>query len=268
MERHDETDAPKVLFLHGIPDTGRAWYGVISHLSARYHCRAPDLPGFGSRPSVDQLSSLEDWVATVDAMVTDLPEYESLTLIVHDVGGLFGLAWATARPERVGRLIILNTSVFKDRRLSWIERILRRPNIGELAVRWLPRFALRMEMRHASNRGLSSAAINRTLDRFGPAARSTTLSLYRNQTPELLSSLPDAVRRLTAAIPTLVIWGGSDPYLPVEFSERFGAGDVRVHPDLGHWPHQEDPARVANDIESFLAQSQSIAPPESRADAS
>ena len=255
MERNDEADAPRILFLHGIPDTGRVWYGVISHLSAQYHCRAPDLPGFGSRPPLAQLASLEDLAEAVDAMTTDLPAYEPVTLAVHNIGGLFGLAWATTRPERVNRLIILNTSIFPDRKWHWGAKVLRTPIVGGLAMDWLPRFAFRVEMRRASRRGIADATIDGTYDRFGPAARAAALALYRLQTPGLLSGLPEAVERVTASIPTLVIWGGSDPYLPTAFASRFGAADVRVHDRLGHWPHQEDPAQVATDIQSFMMQS-------------
>lgn len=32
-----------------------------------------------------------------------------ITLVVHDVGGPVGLYWATRRPERVARLVIMNS---------------------------------------------------------------------------------------------------------------------------------------------------------------
>ena len=243
---------PAILFLHGIPDSGRSWHGVIDHLPSSYRCFAPDIPGFGDSAPPSRLETLDDLRASVDAIVAALALPPRLTLVVHDAGGLFGLAWAAMRPERIDRLIILNTSIFPDRRWHWGARILRTPRLGDIAMRRLPRRAFRAEMRRASNGNLSPALIDRIFDGFGPVARRTALTLYRMQAPALLESLPEAVHRFTERVPTLVLWGGADPYLPRHFAERFGAATVRIFDGLGHWPHQEDPAQLAADIGSFL----------------
>ena len=244
---------PAILFLHGIPDSGRAWDGVVTRLAAHHRCLAPDLPGFGASAPDKTLTQLADLRDVVTAMVAKLPLPERFTLAVHDVGGVYGLAWAAQRPERLHRLVILNTSIFPDRRWHWGARLLRVPVLGEIAMRLLSRRGFRLEMRRASNGNLTDAAIEQTFGGFLPAARRTALGLYRLQTPGFFQSLPDDVRALTSRIPTRVIWGQNDPYLPAVFAQRFGARDVRLLAGLGHWPHREAADQVAAEILAFLA---------------
>lgn len=244
--------ATTLLFLHGIPDTGDAWDPLIADLGPSLRCMAPDLPGFGTQAPLDQLKGLGDLRDTVDELATALRLPERVTLVVHDVGGLFGLAWAVARPQRLERLVLLNTSIFPDRRWHWGARLLRTRLIGEIALFCQPKPAFRAEMSRASAGNLDRSAIDGTYAAFGRRARRTALALYRMQTPQLLCGLPAAVQALTADIPTLVLWGGRDPYLPPEFAGRFDARTARVYPDLGHLPHREAPGRVAADIRAFL----------------
>ena len=242
-----------ILFLHGIPDSGRVWDDVAARLAVEHSGLAPDLPGFGANGVPTRPHSLADLRALMDGVVGDLPLPDRFTLVVHDVGGLFGLSWAVARRRRVARLVILNTSIFPDRRWHWGARLLRMPLLGEAAMRVLPRRGFRAEMRRAANGNLTDAAIDGVYDRFGRTARATALALYRRQTPGLFGDLPDAVRALTATVPTLVIWGRNDPYLPPSFAGRFGARAVRLLDGIGHWPQREAPDQTAAAIGAFLA---------------
>lgn len=244
-------ERPTVVLLHGIPDSGRAWDGVAARLADVARPHAPDLPGFGDRTARPRWNELGDLRAATADLVADAPA--RFTLVVHDVGALFGLAWAVDHPGRLAGLVVINASVFPDRRWHWGARLLRTPGLGELAIRLTTARAFRAELRRASRGGRDDADVARTYAAFGPAARRVTLTLYRLQTPSFFEGLPAQVRRLTAAVPTRVLWGERDPYLPPTFAERFGTGDVVRYPELGHWPHVEAPARIAADIRAFLA---------------
>ncbi|MFN8477784.1 MAG: alpha/beta fold hydrolase, partial [Kouleothrix sp.] len=43
----DEGAGEPTLLLHGVPDSGEMWRGVIAQLAPRFRCIAPDLPGMG-----------------------------------------------------------------------------------------------------------------------------------------------------------------------------------------------------------------------------
>lgn len=238
--------------LHGIPDTARVWRPLARSLGHPHAVVAPDLPGFGGAPAPARPRELAAFVAASDALLARLDLPPRFVLVVHDVGALFGLAWAVANPTRLAALVVLNASVFADRRWHWGARLLRVPGLGEAAMGRLPSAAFRREIRRASRGGIDDGEIARTFAAFDATARATALHLYRLQGPRLLAGLDERVRALTAEVATLVLWGERDPYLPPTFAARFGAGDVRRYPELGHWPHAEAPARVAADLRAFL----------------
>ena len=57
-------------------------------------------------------------------------------------------------------------------------------------------------------------------------------------------------------VPTLILWGGRDRLITVSAAKRFSAdivGSLQViFDDLGHVPHEEDPARTLAAVMSFL----------------
>ena len=57
-------------------------------------------------------------------------------------------------------------------------------------------------------------------------------------------------------VPTLILWGGHDRLIPVAAAKRFSADIVGsrqvIFDDLGHVPHEEDPARTLAAAMSFL----------------
>jgi pimeloyl-ACP methyl ester carboxylesterase len=61
-------------------------------------------------------------------------------------------------------------------------------------------------------------------------------------------------RMLAAArqIPTLVLWGEHDPYIPAWVAGRFGTDRIRRYQDSGHWLPAELPDEVAAALRDFL----------------
>jgi pimeloyl-ACP methyl ester carboxylesterase len=114
-EAGDEaTGAPPILLLHGNPDTHAVWGPVVDRLAPAHRCLAPDLPGFGRSHAPAVLDcSLAAQSAFVRDLLTAL-ELRRVHLVVHDVGGAYGLAFACEHPERVATLTIFNTNFFPD----------------------------------------------------------------------------------------------------------------------------------------------------------
>lgn len=118
LARVDEgpSDAHPVVLLHGEPTWGYLWRHVLPPLlDAGHRVVVPDHVGFGrsDKPqprdwySYDRLYDALD--QHLDAALGDAPA----TLVVHDWGGLLGLAWAAANPDRVARLVLLNTGLYR-----------------------------------------------------------------------------------------------------------------------------------------------------------
>lgn len=249
----DEGSGPPVLLLHGNPDSSDVWRPVIDGLRADHRCIAPDLPGFArSEPLPAPDYSLEGMAAWVEAFITAVGISGALDLVVHDIGGPLGLAWAVQHPHRVRRLAILDTAFHPDYRWHFWGRVWRTPVLGEISMAAMTRAAFRMELRRGS-RHLTRQQIDETFDRMHPTMKRTVLQIYRAADPWKLAGWDRRLLQLTAQRPTLVLWGDADPYLPRSLAERFGAQRVRHFPDCGHWLQLEAAQEVGAELRAFFS---------------
>lgn len=239
------------VFVHGNPDSSALWMPVIERLAPdRYDCIAPDLPGFGaSSVGRDNGTSL-DWAAQwLDQLLTTLGVHEPVNLVVHDIGGFVGLAFAVRHPERVRRIVVTNTIFQADYHWHFWARVWRTRGLGELSmaalgIPGLGRTLLGMTVRLGS-RGLSRAQIHDTYDHFHATARAQVLRLYRATDPAKFAGWEEAFVKLAERLPTRVIWGRHDPFIEARYATRFGTSDVHLLDEAGHWVAAEAPDRVA-----------------------
>lgn len=249
----DEGRGEPILFLHGNPDSSDLWGGIIPSLSPRHRCIAPDLPGFGRSSAPDDFDySLAGMAAWVDALVAALGIDEPLHLVVHDVGGPFGLAWAVRHPGKVRSVVITNTVFASDYRWHLFGRLWRTPVIGELVQAMTSRRGFTRELLRAS-RKLTLEQIHRSYDLITPSVKRAMLRWYRAADPRNFAGWEDELSRVLACRPSLVLWAGHDPYIPARYAGRFGAARVEHFPDSGHWLPAEAPQEVAQRLLRFYA---------------
>ena len=109
----DVGEGPPVLMLHGEPTWSFIWRKLIPPIrDAGYRCVAPDHAGFGrsDKPTDPNWQSLERHVELTASLLEDL-DLRDVTLVVHDWGGPIGLMLALAYPDRVTRIVILDTVI-------------------------------------------------------------------------------------------------------------------------------------------------------------
>lgn len=250
----DKGEGSPVLFLHGNPDTADVWRGLIDRLQSHHRCLAPDLPGYGQSVAAPGFSfALEDLAAFVDELVRQLDLQEPLSLVVHDIGGQFGLPWAIRHPQKVRRLTIFNTAFSPGYRWTRLHRIWRTPLLGELAQFLTSRRAFSREMKKGASR-LTTEQINRIYDRITPSMKQTALRCFRATELAHFEGWDTQLRALAARLPVQVLWSDDDPYIAPEFADRFGAqAVVHRYRGYGHWLPLEATERVGAELEKFLA---------------
>src|SRR5258708_4396119 len=122
----DEGDGPPVVFFHGEPTWSFLWRNVIPPVrDAGFRCIAPDLPGFGRSDKPVELDwySYDRHTASMAALLEEL-DVRDATIVVHDLGGPIGLGLAVEHPDRIARIVILDTGLFTGRQSmseAWIE---------------------------------------------------------------------------------------------------------------------------------------------------
>ena len=113
----DEGQGPPVVFFHGEPTWSFLWRTVIPPVrDAGFRCLAPDQPGFGRSDKPVELDwySYDRHTAAAGSLLEDL-DLRDATVVVHDWGGPIGLRLAVEHPERIARLVLMDTALFTGR---------------------------------------------------------------------------------------------------------------------------------------------------------
>lgn len=241
----DEGTGRPVLFLHGNPDSADVWRPVIDRLKGERRCLAPDLPGFArSAVSPQEDLSLDGSARWVNELVQAIGLTEPVDLVVHDIGGPIGLAWAVKHPAKVRSLTIINTVFHADYKWHFWGRVWRTPLLGELSMVLASQTAMAIEMKRGSPK-LTRQQIADTYALVSPTMQKTVLRFYRAADPWKLAGWDEQLQALTKTVPTQVLWGDLDCYIPKAYADRFNAKRVQHFPDNGHWLQLEAPDAVA-----------------------
>jgi menaquinone-9 beta-reductase len=245
-----------VVFIHGNPGSRRDWDDLLSRVAPFARALALDMPGFGhaDRPA-DFSYTLEGYARFLESALAELA-VKRVHLVLHDLGGLWGLEWATRNPDRLASAVLINTGALLDYRWHYLARIWRMRLAGEAFQAATTRSGFRAALRHGNPRGLPRAFVDRMYDDMDAGTTRAILRLYRaTDDPSAVGRKhADALRPLDR--PALVIWGAHDPYLPVRLAARqrevFPSAEVAVLEGSGHWPFVDDPEAVGRLVAPFL----------------
>jgi pimeloyl-ACP methyl ester carboxylesterase len=233
---------PPTLYLHGVPDAGELWTQFLERIGGV----APDLPGFGAsakRGDLDySIDGYADWLERFCA----LAGLDRVRLVMHDWGAV-GLAFAQRAPERIERLVAIDTVPFlPGYRWHPIARVWRTPLLGEVAMG--------MAIGPVMRRLLPDGRAEPVLAAFDPGTQRAILKLYRASPPDVLARA--GARLATIGAPALVLHGARDRSIPPRFADGLAAalGDGRVEhvPGAGHWPWLDRPELVER-VAAFLS---------------
>jgi haloalkane dehalogenase len=257
----DEGSGDPIVLVHGTPTWSFEYRHLIAGLRDSHRVVALDHLGFGlsERPAGADYTP-QAHAARFRAFVDGLG-LGRFTLVVHDFGGPIALPVALDDPGRVSRLIVLN---------SWMWSFADDPEMAKrarLASGALGRFLYRR--------------LNASLRLITPSAYGDRRKLTRAIHRQYLAAFPDADSRervlwalarallgssafydglwqrrdQLAAIPTLIVWGMKDSaYRPSQLARWRTALPHATVVELagaGHWPHEEEPARVLAEVRSF-----------------
>ncbi|HJU42685.1 MAG TPA: alpha/beta fold hydrolase [Vicinamibacterales bacterium] len=251
-----------LLFVHGTPTNSYEYRHLIASLSATHRCIAPDHLGFGQSERPAAFPYTPEAHADVLREFVDRLRLERLTLVVHDFGGPIGLPLALADASRVDRVILMNTWAWPlddDEKMARGARF-----IAGRAGRWLYKYAnasLRVIMPSAygDRRKLTRAIHRRYLEIFRD--RTARVLVLHALAKALLGSrahyqwLLDRIGELRKRR-VLIVWGMKDsafqPYQLTRWRALLPDAEVVPIEGAGHWPHEEEPARVIDAIQRFL----------------
>ncbi len=103
-----ETDAPMLFFLHGWMDSSATFQFVVEALLPSWHIIAPDWRGYGESEWLSRPYYFPDYYADLDVILEHYAGDKPVSLVGHSMGANIAGIYASARPERVTRLVMLD----------------------------------------------------------------------------------------------------------------------------------------------------------------
>jgi pimeloyl-ACP methyl ester carboxylesterase len=261
-------DAPPVLMLHGNPTWSFYYRNLVKALSANHRCIVPDHIGCGlsDKPGDEQYDyRLTSRIEDIDSLIDHLHLAAPITLVVHDWGGMIGFAWAVQNPQRIARLVILNTAAFplpEEKRMPPALSLVRDSRIGEFLVLRFNAFsgiAARVAFKKPVSKEIRKAY---TLPYDSPANRIATARFVQDiplsendpgfdillQTAEHLHLLEDK--------PCLIAWGEKDFVFDKTFLKRwleyYPDAQINRYPDCGHYILEDGGPALIDIIKNFI----------------
>jgi haloalkane dehalogenase len=260
IARADEGEGPPVVFFHGEPTWSYLWRKVIPPVrDAGYRCIAPDYAGFGrsDKPTDFQWYTYDRHAEIAAALLQEL-DLEDATVVVHDWGGPIGLRCAVEHPDRISRIVLMDTGLFtgeqpmSDAWYAFRDFVERTEN---LPISMLVRNACAREMD-------DEVAAAYDAPYLAPESKAGARAF-----PLMLPTSPDmpgaaAGKRVLDALrgdqrPALVLWADSDPVLPFKVGEAFadliGVGAPRKIENASHFLQEDAGEEIGALIADWLA---------------
>jgi pimeloyl-ACP methyl ester carboxylesterase len=112
LRRWGPTDGRPILFLHSLGSAASAALlhaGVNPLVDDGYSIAAPDLPGHGESPGIDQDAYAVPRLAQLGVDLADALGWERFVLAGHSWGGAIAVHIAAAHPDRVRALVLVDS---------------------------------------------------------------------------------------------------------------------------------------------------------------
>ncbi len=251
-----------ILLIHGIAGSSSTWADAMERLAVRYRVLAPDLLGHGEsdKPPGDyslgaHASFLRDLLGSLDIGRT--------TVLGHSFGGGIAMQLSYQHPEVCERMVLVSSGGL-GREINAALRLLAIPGAefvlpliapsfvrerGNALLAWMRDQGIRWPRIYEGWRAYSSLADTDTRRAFVRELRSVVD--YRGQVVSASDRL-----HLSAAHPTLIVWGDRDPMIPVAHARAahsaIPGSRLEIFEGAGHFPHAEYPERFAKVVTEFI----------------
>ncbi|GCL53088.1 alpha/beta fold family hydrolase [Microcystis aeruginosa NIES-3806] len=252
-----QPDTTPVILLHGLPAHGYIWRELLTSLEEyNINAIAPDWIGSGLSAKPDA----RDFAYTPSAFCQALADFiqalqlPKISLIVQGFLASVGLQYALENPDKIERLIVLNTPLSSDVKLPWIMKQWGLPFLGDMATQ-------------------DPLLVDRTLETgSGFVISDADLAIFRQpylKTSAVGRALVATIRNLNLSKtmaeietglenfekPILFVWGMADPWLSSVTVEKLATkSGVELIPlaEAKHYPQEHWSKEINPRIINFL----------------
>ncbi len=256
----DEGEGQPVVFFHGEPTWSFLWRKVIPPVrDAGFRCIAPDYAGFGRSDKPTDLAwyTYDRHVELMAALLEEL-DLRDATAVVHDWGGPIGLRLAVEHPDRISRLVIMETGPFTGHQ---------RMSDAWMAFRDFVHKTEDLPVGLLVRGGCKNDPGDEVIAAYEAPYPEPAAKAGARAFPLILPTEPDAVgaaegKAVADALrederPALVLWAADDPILPFATGERV-ASQLNFPPprriaDAAHFLQEDAGPQIGAIVAEWLA---------------
>ena len=240
------------ILIHGIFSSAFVWHKNIDDLSHYFDVIAVDLKGYGySDKPADGIYSREDIRQFVlDFM--DVIQVDKAVFAGHSWGGGIAMDLALAYPDRVDRLILIDSTGYQLQH-NFFTSLLKLPGVAKLLMGICNKTILEWTLKEGvffDPSLVTDEEIEGWIRPYYVKGSVQAALQLRNIDFVIGEQLKDI------SCPTLIIWGQEDKSLTVEMAKRFNKdiknSVLKIIPNCGHNPQEEKPKEVNELIKKFV----------------
>lgn len=266
----NEGQGEPVVMVHGNPSWSFYYRNLVTALSGQFQCIVPDHIGCGlsDKPSdKDYDYTLEQRIDDLEKLLVHLGVEKNITLVVHDWGGMIGMGYAARHPEKIKRLVILNTAAFnlpKAKSFPIPLWICRNTYLGTVLVRGFNAFSSIASYVGVKRKPMSKAIRKAYVSPFNSwKNRISTLRFVQDiplipthKNYQLIENIDNSLQNFQS-IPTVICWGLQDFVFDKSFldvwKKKMPHAEINEFSDCGHYILEDASNEVINIIQKFMA---------------
>ena len=271
----DEGEGEPVVMVHGNPKWSFYCRSLGLDLRRDHRCIVPDHIGCGLSdvPGEGRYDyRLRSRIDDLERLLAEVVPTEPINLVVHDWGGMIGMGWAVRHPDRIKRLVILNTAAFhlpEHMAVPSPVAVVRDTALAGLFVRGMNAFARGAAHTCTTRRPMPARVRDAYCAPYDSWDHRLATLRFVQDIPlspsdpsyDTVSDVEEGLARL-AGKPALLCWGGKDFVFDnrvlAEWRQRLPNAEVEELADCGHYVLEDAPREVAARTRRFLEASDEV----------
>lgn len=244
-----------VILLHGTSSSVHTWEAWTEMLNPHFRVVSFDLPGFGlTGPFPHNDYSPERYLHFI-AKVLEVLDVDTFHLAGNSFGGFLAWRFAVDHPERVSKLVLLNSSGYPrgDQPTPIGFRLAMNESLRPVFTKITPRSIVKRTVHDVYFD--QSKVTDELIDRYyGLLLREGNRDALMYRIQQVKHETAEAVKRVQC--PTLILWGDHDRVVTPDDAPKFhrdiSGSELIIYENMGHVPMEEDPQRTMADVLPFL----------------
>ena len=256
----DEGQGDPIIFVHGNPGWSFEFRNIIKELSKTNRCIAPDHIGFGLSDKPYSYDYLPKQQADNFEKLLDSLNLKNITLVVNDWGGPIGLSYAIKHPEKIKKIIILNTWLWSVENDPYYRKFsgMMGGSIGRFMIKQFNIFGKMVVKKAVGDKKKLTKEIHKHYYKHLATPKDRKGCYVFPKQIIASSSWLDSLwqqRQKINSIPTTIIWGMKD----VAFREQelnywisnWNNPKIIKLDTIGHYPQEEAPEILIEELKNF-----------------